>query len=160
MDTIKNIKLIIKLCREKNTFLVYFTNNFWKYILNYFKEANQDNIEICFEIRETFLKYHELILEVFKKKDAKFTIKKEAINYYEIDEFAFVLDQLIKKYINSKSLGSIEKLAHIVKFNPYYKESKYSMKVDCGIFDYFNLNEIDNNFIDDFKGMNFEYIYK
>ena len=164
MEDIKKIKSIINFCKEKNTFLVYFTNNFWKYILNYFKEANQDNIEICYEIRETFIKYHELIKKVFEKKDAKFTIKKEANNYYEIDEFAFVLDQIIKNYINNKEsnkeLKSIEKLAHIVKFNPYYKESKYSTKVDCGIFDYFKLKSIDNNFIEDFKGMSFEYIFK
>ena len=35
-SVIKNIKSIICFSKENNTFLIYFTNNFWKYILYYF----------------------------------------------------------------------------------------------------------------------------
>ena len=51
-------------------------------------------------------------------------------------------------------------MAFITKYNPYYIEPKYSSKVDCRIFDYFDLNTIDNEFIEDFKQMNFECIFK
>ena len=37
---------------------------------------------------------------------------------------------------------------------------KYSNKVDCEIFDSIDLNNIDNEFINDFRGMNFEIIFK
>ena len=160
MKVIGNIKSIIEFCKDKQTFLIYFTNNFWKYILKSYYELNQENIYICFKLREIFIEYHDLILNIFEKKDTKFIIKKEAINYYERDEFAFLLDQIIKNYINNKELTNIEKLSLITKYNPYYIEPKYSSIVDCHIFDYFDLNTIDNEFIENFKQMNFENIFK
>ena len=159
-EVINNIKSIIQFCKDQKTFLIYFTNNFWKYILNYYNEPTQDNIEICFKLRETFIKYYELVLKVFEKQDAKFTIKKEAINYFERDEFAFLLDQIIRKYNNNTDVKNIEKLAFITQFNPYYREPKYYNKVDCSIFDSFDLDYIDKNFIEDFKRMKFEIIFK
>jgi len=137
------------------------TNDFWQYALNYYFEPNQDNVKICYKLREAFNEYYKLVLKIFEKKDAKFTIKKEAISYYERDEFAFFLDQLIRKYNNSEpELSNIEKLDFIRNYNPYYRESKYSNKVDCSIFDSLDLNEIDNDFINYFKGINFESIFK
>ncbi len=47
-----------------------------------------------------------------------------------------------------------------MSYNPYYRESKYRNKVDCNIFDSLDLNEIDNDFINYFKGFNFESIFK
>ena len=158
-EVIDNIKSIIRFSNEKKTFLLYLTNDFWQYALNYYKEPNQDNIKICYKLREAFKDYHELVLKIFEKKDAKFTIKKDAINYNDRDEFAFLLDQIIRKYNNGPELTNIEKLAFITKYNPYYREPQYSNKVDCAIFDCFDLNKIDNEFINDFKGMNFENIF-
>ena len=43
---IKNIKSIINFSEENKTFIIYFTNNFWKYVLNYYNEPKQDNIYI------------------------------------------------------------------------------------------------------------------
>ena len=93
---IKNIKSILQYCDTNKTFLIYFTNNFWKYILNYYSEPTQDNISICYELRNLFIDYYELVIKIFANKTKKFTIKNEAINYYEIDEFAILLDQMIK----------------------------------------------------------------
>ena len=160
LEVINNIKSIIKFCKDKKTFLIYFTNNFWKYILNYFNEPKIDNIYICFQLRGAFMDYHELVLKVFEKKDAKFTIKKDSTNYFERDEFAFLLDQIIRQYNNNQEVKNIEKLAFITQYNPYYIEPKYSNKVDCNIFDSFDLNKIDNEFIGDFRRMNFETIFK
>ena len=135
-EVINNIKSIIKFCKEEKTFLIYFTNKFWQYLLYYFNEPTIDDIKICFDLREIFIRYYDLVLKIFEKKDAKFTIKKE-VKYYEIDEFAFLLDQIINKYINNnKELLNIEKLIFITKYNPYYTELKYFNKVDCGIFDF------------------------
>jgi hypothetical protein len=159
-EVINNIKSIIKFCKEKNTFLIYFTNNFWQYILNYYNEPTIDNIKICFDLREIFIRYYDLVLKIFEKKDAKFTIKKEVINYFERDEFAFLLDQIIRKYNENPEVKNIEKLRFITQYNPYYRESKYFNKVDCGIFNFLELSQIDNDFIKDFQRMNFEYIFK
>jgi len=159
-EIIRNMKSIISFSKENNAFLIYFNNIFWQYILNYFNEPKQNNIWICFQLREIFIKYYELVNKIFAKKDNKFTIKKDAINYYEKDEFAFLLAQIIRKYNNNKEVKNIEKLAFITQYNPYYREPKYSNKVDCEIFDSFDLNNIDNDFIEDFRGMNFENIFK
>ena len=159
-EVIGNITSIIDFCKKKKTFLIYFTNNFWQYILNYYNEPKMDNIKICFELRKIFVKYHDLVIEVFEKKDPKYTIKKEAINYFQRDEFAFLLDQIIRKYNNNPDVINIEKLAFITKYNPYYIEPKYSNKIDCAIFDSFDINTIDNEFIGYFREMDFEKIFK
>ena len=57
-------------------------------------------------------------------------------------------------------MTNIERLAFITNFNPYYIEPKYFNKVDCCIFDFLDLEHIDNEFIENFKRMNFECIFK
>ena len=114
-EIIKNMKSIITFSKENNTFLIYFNNIFWQYILNYFNEPKQNNIWICFQLREIFIKYYELVEKIFAKKDNKFTIKKDATSYFEKDEFAFLLDQIIRKYNNNKEVNNIEKLAFITQ---------------------------------------------
>ena len=162
-DLLKAIKSIIHFSKENNTFIIYFTNNFWQYTLNYFNEPKQDNILICSKLRELFIDYYELVNKVIAEKDKDYgIIRKDAKTYFETDEFAFLLDQIIKKYIdnNNKELENIEKLAFIVKYNPYYKDKKYANKIDCDIFDSFDLSRIDKEFIEDFKNMNFEIVFK
>ena len=159
-EVIKNMNSIISFSKENNTFLIYFNNSFWQYILNYFNEPKQNNIWIYFQLRETFIKYYDLVTIIFAKKDNKFTIKKDAISYFKKDEFAFLLDRIIRKYNNNREVNNIEKLAFITQYNPYYIMPKYSNKVDCEIFDSIDLNNIDNEFINDFRGMNFEIIFK
>lgn len=94
------------------------------------------------------------------ERKKKSNIKNEAVNYYEIDEFAFLLDKMIKKFIEENELESIEKLAYITHYNPYYIEAKYYNKVNSDIFDLFDLNNIDKEFIDDYREMKFELIFK
>ena len=161
LEVIDNIKSIIKFCNDKNTFVIYFTNNFWQYVLNYYNEPKSDNIVICSKLRETFILYHKLVFKIFKDKDVKkFTIKRDVSIYFERDEFAIILDLIIKKYNSNpeKEMTNIDKLAFITKYNPYYKESKYSNKVDCSIFDSFDLN-VDKEYVE-FRRMNFELIFK
>ena len=158
-EVINKIKSIIDFCNDNNTFLIYFTNNFWQYTLNYYNEPEQDNIFICFDLRNTFKKYYKLVNKIFKKDEAS-PIKKEAKIYFERDEFAIILDQLSKNYNNNpkKEMTNMEKLNLIIKYNPYYSEPSYSKNVDCSIFDSFDLNT-DNQF-DKFRQMEFESIFK
>ena len=158
-DVISKINSIINFCNDNNTFLIYFTNNFWQYSLNYYNEPEQDNILICFALRNTFKKYYELVNKIFEKDEAS-QIKKEAKIYFERDEFAIILDQLIRNYNNNpkKSMTNMEKLNMIIKYNPYYSEPSYSKNVDCSIFDSFDLNT-DNEFYK-FRQMEFELIFK
>jgi len=158
---IKKIDLLISFSKIEKTFFIYFTNNFWKYILNNFNEPNEVSIYICYKLREVFMKYYDLVNEIFKDRYKKFPIKYAAINYYELDEFAILLDKNIKKYIiNNKKLENIEKLTLIKKYHPYYKEERFKYLVDINIFDLFDFNNIDNEFIENFRNMRFENIFK
>ena len=157
---IKNIKSIITFSSKNKIFLIYFTENFWRYIINAYNEPKQDNILICYELRNIFKRYYELVMEVYKDKSNKFSIKNDAINYYKRDEFAFLLDKIIRTFINNnKDLNSIEKLAFITQYNPYYQERNIN-KVNLAIFDFFDADNIDNYFIKDFRNMEFESIFK
>ena len=53
-EFINKIKSIIDFCNDNNTFLIYFTNNFWQYTLNNYNEPEQDNILICFNLSKLF----------------------------------------------------------------------------------------------------------
>ena len=160
LKIIKNIESIINFSKSKNIFFVNFTVDFWKYVLNCHKKPKQDNIKICFELRNAFLNYHELVNLIFSNK-AKSTIKKDANKYYEIDEFTFLLNQIINRYIkNNDDLSDIDKLRFITQYNPYYRENKYSNKVDSDIFDQFKLDNVDEYFIEDFRKQNFESVFK
>ena len=160
LKIIKKIESIINYSKMKKIFIIYFTNEFWKELLKINGEPDQDTIYICFKLRETFIKYYELVKDIFGEKK-KFTIKSEAYNYYQMDEFAFILDQMVRKFIESdKTLKNIEKLGYIKEYNPYYIEEKYHSRVEPEIFNTFDLNSIDNHFIEDFRSMNFENIFK
>ena len=131
--------------------MIYFTNDCWKYILYHYKEATEINIQICFEIRKVFVNYYNLVNKIFEKKNDS-SIKKDAQSCFDNDEFAFLLDEIIKNVLkDSKTLKNIEKLNYITKYNPYYKEPKFYEKVDSDIFNSFDLNEIDDLTITDFR---------
>ena len=162
-EVIDSINEIIEFSKEKKIFLIYFTNDFWKYLLNFCKNPIMDNISNCSKLRKSFLNYFELVKIIFPKDD-KFKIKNDAKNLYEIDEFAMLLDQIIKKYIlNNKDEEDINKLSFITKYNPYYKKDnnfKYANKANTDILNIFDLDKIDDDFIQHFRKMDFEIIFK
>ena len=157
---IDEINSIIMFNRNEDKIIVYFTNDFWKYLLNCYKKPTQKNIKICFELREIFKLYYMLVKEKIKEN---ILIKKDAKNYHDTDEFAFVLNKNIKIYFaNNNDLSNIEKLDYIKKYNPFYdvQEKRYSSRVDADIFDLFGISEINEEFIQDFRAMKFENIFK
>ena len=161
------ISSIIEISREEKILLIYFTNNFWNGMLNIYNEPNQSNINICYNLRAKFIDYYNLVKEIYKGK-GKINIKNEAESLYDIDRFTFILDKMIKKYIETnkkeKELGNSDILNFITKFNPIYKEEKYILKRDVNIFDNIDFNNIEEkekqNFIDNFRKNNFEIIFK
>jgi len=96
---IGNINSIVKFSDEKAIFLIFFNSDFWEYILRFCKKPILDNILNCSNLRKSFFQYHNLVKKIVPKKD-KLKIYNDANNIYEIDEFANLLDQIIKKYIN------------------------------------------------------------
>ena len=149
--------------KEKKVLLVYFTSNFWIKILNDYNVPDEENIENCYKLRKLFFKYNYLVNDFFKN-DKKSEIKKDINNYFERDEFAFLLDKNIKKFIEdskeNKEISNAETLGLIEAYNPYYKEDKYIDKRDPYIFDYINIDDKNEQFIETFKKLEFEKMFK
>ena len=53
----------------------------------------------------------------------------------------------------------IEKLQLITSYNPYFKKGEYPKRVNPKIFDLFELDNIDEDFIKEFKKLEFELIF-
>ena len=81
--------------KEKKKLLVHFTSNFWIKILKDYNIPNGKNIENCFKLRETFIEYKDIVNVL----DEKSEIKNDINIYFERDEFAFILDNNIKKLL-------------------------------------------------------------
>ena len=84
--------------------------------------------KICSKLRDDFNEYYKLVEKIFEKTKEKdfLLIKKEANNYYQTDEFAFLIDQIMKKVLRDENqeLNNISKLSYITTYNPYYKIEK------------------------------------
>ena len=154
------IESIIYFSKENKVLLVYFHSIFWMYILKNYNELNDTNISICYRLREIFVKYNDLVNELFKNNKKSY-IKDDINKYYERDEFSFLLDKNIKKYLEiNKELSNADILGFIAEFNPYYKEVGYSYKRDSDIFTYLNLNDNNNQFIKTFRKLNIEKMFE
>ena len=87
-------------------------------------------------------------------------MSKEVNECYKNDEFAFVLDQLVKGYMNSKEdLPFLDKLSLITTYNPYYFKLEYTKKVDPFIFNLLDLDDVNTKFIKHYRKMKFEVIF-
>ena len=120
---------IINFSKEKKILIIYFHSIFWIHILKNYNDPKDTNISICFRLREIFVKYYDLINELYKnikKSNINDDIKNDINKYYERDEFSFLLDKNIKKYLEiNEGLSNADILGFIEAFNPYYKEDKY-----------------------------------
>ena len=105
-DIINLIENILNFSEEKERLLIVFPNVFWETLLNNCKESTEDNITICYQLREKFEKYYELVNKLYQNKDNKF--KKEANDYHERDDYGFLLDKIIKKFIkDNKDIDNV-----------------------------------------------------
>ena len=155
---IDKIKSIIEYSIGKKIFFAYFTKDFWKYLLRCFMKPTKGNIFICQKLREAFIKYYELAHHIFET-EIIFNLLKEVNEYFEADEFGFVLDKMITNFLkNNNYLTNEEKLDYI----NIYMDSKYPIKLSSNFLDLFDFNEInlENEFIQRFRKMNFELILK
>jgi hypothetical protein len=162
-DIIPALESIISYYKEKKVLLVYFTSNIWSKLLNKYNIPDDINIKNCYELRKIFFEYNDLINELYRKEKNS-EIKKDINNYFEKDEFAFLLDKNIKTLLNinkkNKKLLNSENLGLVEAFNPYYKEDKYIYKRDSSIFDYIDFDDNNEQFIKTFKKLQFEKIFK
>ena len=132
--------------------LVYFKSDFWKGLLKEFNKANPDCFMVCLNLRKTFFDYNKFVKSICDKEKDKDIIK-DIKNYGEIDEFAYLLNENIKKYFKEKKgkLKNSEILGYVQKYDPCYFEEGYehnreSHILEDLIFEY-NYNNTDEEVI-------------
>ena len=155
------IESIINFSKEEKVLLIHFTSNLLKKFLEFFQNPTDINIYNCYRLRELLTNYNNLVNELFMN-DKTSIIKKEINEFLKVDDLAKLLDKNIKKYLelNNKELTNAEILGFFEGFNPYYKEDKYYKKRETYIFDYINFNDNNEQFINTFKQLQFEKIFK
>jgi hypothetical protein len=158
-NIITEIRSINYYSKQKKVLLVYFTNIFWIKLFHNYNTPEDINIINCYDIRKICFEYNDLVNELYKyEKNSE--IKKDINKFIERDDLAFILDKNIKKLFDKNELSNSEKMGIIEEFNPYYKEDKYSDKRDAHIFDYINLDDNSEEFIDTFRHLQFERMFK
>ena len=191
-NIITYIEEIIDFSYTKRRLLIYFTSEFWINLLKQYNYPNLENIDICYKLRNIFKKYYNLINNLFKddtndderninknkdnifkdnkdkNKDDKYDIKNDIKRYYEIDEFAYILNKNIQDLIKMQKmhLRDEEILVLIEKYNPYFNikdeddDKKYNQIRYLSIFDYINLDNASLSLIKAFQNLRFELIFK
>ena len=180
---IDNINKIIEYSKNTKKLIIYFSDEFWIKLLKEYDIPDLENIDNCFKIRNLFKNYFNLINILYKyitnenlndevinveetEDKFKYIIKRDLKRFYEKDEFAKILDKNIKNYIEKNNVPNINIIAIFGKYNPYYNindkdcEQKYNNKRNVSIFDFLNFDKIEDNFIDVFKKLEFELIFK
>ena len=95
------ITSINKYSEEIKNLLVYFKSDFWKSILKEFNKPDPDCFEVCLKLREIFIEYSKIIKSICDKEKDKDIIK-DITDFLKIDEFAYLLNDNIRKYFTEK----------------------------------------------------------
>ena len=171
-NIIKGIESIYTYSNQIKKLLVYFTCNFWKYLLKKFENPEPKCFEICLKLRNIFIEYNKIIGVICDKENDK-DILKDIGEFYKNDEFAYLLNEKIKIFFknNKGKLKNIEILGYIEQYNPYYQDINYKYKREAYIlddlvfeYDIYNTDEKYKKeyfqFIDTFKALEYEDIFK
>ena len=139
-------------------------STFWINQIEQYDYPDWENISNCHKLREVYKKYNELVNTLYEENDIKYDINK----FYDRDQFAYMLNKLINKFLekNQQSLTNAEKLGVVRKFNPFFNieddrdKNKFKNKRETYIFDYVIFSKITPAFIKAFHIFNFETIFK
>ena len=171
IDTIINlIEEIIKFSKKNNKLILYLKTEFWINLLRQYNKYDMESINSCYRLRDLFKEYKNLIdiLYTDTKDDNKINIQKDITRYYLRDEFAFTLNDNIKKCIEEKkdALKSEQKLGLIQKYNPYYNIEneddieRYKNNREIVIFNNIDFKKASNAFKQNFVILNFEKMFE
>ena len=172
-DIISGIENINEYSKDIKQLLVYFKSDFWKKsILEEFCNPAPKSFKICYNLRELFIKYSEIIKLICDKEKDKDIIE-DIIDFHKKDEFAYALNDNITKYFRNQrdKIKNSEILGYIQQYNPFYIEKKYKNKrqpyiLNDLVFEYDidnedeDAKELHENFIKTFKKLEYEDIFK
>ena len=170
------IENIISFSYKENILDINLKSTFWINLIKEYNIPDWENINNIYKLRELYKKYNKLINKLYeedpktpkKKKENDNSIKSDINRYLERDEFAFMLNKLIKEFFNDNknNITNAEILGTIEKFNPYFSlkdkgdMDKYKNNREVYIFDNVNFNQITETFIKTFRQLNFEKMFE
>ena len=171
IDFIRELILdIIDFSNNNEILIIYLTSEFWINLLKQYNKADMENINNCYRLREIYKKYYKLINNIYKETDDdnKKNIKKDINKYYFRDEFAFILDKNIKKFLENKGnkQNDQEKLGIVEEYNPYYSSEdkddieRYKNNRETSIFNSIKFRNPTVAFKKSFIKLNFESMFK
>ena len=155
---VKLIKILIKFSENEKTLAIYMRSIFWINLLEQYKFPDLENLSNCHNLREIYKKYNDLFNKLYKEGD----IKNDINTFFDRDQFAIILNNLIKEFLekNQQHFTNAEKLGCVRKFNPYFSiadgdKNKYKNNRETYIFDYVNFSNITLAFNKAFHIFNF-----
>ena len=175
-NIIKLIKDIITFSHKEKILVIYLKSTFWINLIKEYNIPDWENINNIFKLRLLYKDYNDLVNTLYeedpkglkKKKEDGRNIKNDINRYLERDEFAFMLNKLIKEFFEIKKNGitNAEKLGTIAKYNPYFSDKdkgdkdKYKNNREVYIFDNVNFKQTTDTFTKTFRELNFEEMFE
>ena len=173
---VKIIEAIIRFSKKEKILVIYMRSTFWIKLLEQYNAPDWENICNCHMLRELYKKYNNLI-NILYENDKENDIKNDINRFLDRDQFAIMLNYLIKKFLENnqkspsnaekaqKSLKNMEMLGIVRNFNPYFSieekdRNKYKNNRETYIFDYVNFSDITPAFIKAFHIFNFETMFE
>ena len=169
-DIIMLIQELIQFSKDNEKLILYLKSEFWINLLKQYNKPDLENINSCYRLRELFKEYYNLIETLYKNTtdENKVLIKKDINKYYWRDEFAFILNNNIKIFLEEKNddLLDQEKIGIVEKYNPYYNTKKkddierYKNNRETNIFNNINFKNPTKAFKETFKKFQFEIMFE
>ena len=104
-NTIKLIQEIIQYSKDNEILIIYLKSELWINLLKQYNKPDLKDIDSCYHLREIFKEYNNLINTLYKNTigENKAIIKKDINKNYVKDEFAFILNNNITKFLEIKN---------------------------------------------------------
>ena len=156
---IKKTDDILDFSNEKKILLINFKSSFWENMAKKCSIVSRQNIEICFNIRKKLVKFNKIVKELFENnKENK--IYTETAKFFKKGIFIHQLDKSVKEYIeNNPKITNNEIIFLIKEYDIYYSDKRYVSKRVPEILKKIDLEKVDNDFIANFKIMEFEKVF-
>ena len=152
------IESITNFSKNQKKLLIYLKGKFWENLAKKCSGVSEDDIQICSFIRTLFNRYNSTIAGLFQKDDP---IRKDINSSFKKGIFTHQIDKLVKEYIKSSpKITNVEIIELIRDYDKYYSEERYANKREPEILEKIDLEDINDNFIEKFKAMNFEKIFE
>ena len=156
------IEQIINFSKEKKILFIFLNGHFWESLSKKCSAITRENIELCSNLRKLFLKYNSMITGLFRE-DNDNPIRKEISAFFKRGMFMQKIDKIMKEYIKTnQKITNLEIIELIKNYNKYYTDERenYIKKREPDILSKIDLEEINEEFIQKFKEMKFEKIFK